>query len=113
MTSVRFDLHGDRVEFGLRLFERHPGAEPSDRAEIMIAPAVARRGVQIEYGPDLDVGHQRIFERVRHDRDDLLANPVERQRLADRVRPRAEVLAPDMSRVVLLSRKARSAGPGM
>ena len=56
---------------------------------------VARRGLDVDRRPDLDARHERIVERVGEHRHDLLAHAVDRQRLSDRIRARAEILAPD------------------
>ena len=60
----------------------------------MVVPAVACRRLQIDRRPDFDVGDERIREVVGQHRHDPLPHAVERQRLADRIRPSAEILAP-------------------
>ena len=61
----------------------------------MVVPLGAIPALEVERRPDLDAGHQRILEGVGQHRDHALTRAVDGQRLTDRIRARAEILAPD------------------
>ncbi len=92
---VRFNLARDRPELRLRLLERCPWPQPTDNAQKVIEPLrAASWALNIDRHPQLDARHERIVEGIGEHGDDLLSYAVDRQHLADRIGPGAEILAP-------------------
>ena len=95
VAVVGLYLPRDRLQLRLRLIARRARTQAADHAQVVVVPPVARRGLDVDRRPDLDARHERIVEGVGKHRHHLLAHTVDRQRLSNRIRARAEILPPD------------------